>query len=341
MIVPICQGHISLIPFLRVFPQSIGIYTVFPFNLIFGADFFSNPNYILLHFINTKPTIMKLDLPNSYWIPILLLALFLGACGQSSPEDPGPVMPDTEPVSCSPADTLIPISEVVTWTNAWSQFKDTDNNNSATGSFPDRFVIDMAAIESLILPEGNESEGFRIYFGLTDASKRNSAVMLVARTDDNCADYTSGVDCQTLLVVLPAGNTSSTGNCAEPHYVTLDDAKTYTTNWRNFYGISDTNSDYATSGYNKVIYLAYTFDTEKFKNEVLDACSTCTSLDVYPGIDEDGTKLTYKMVLFSCGGEGNSECGIINTNGPDRYLDISAPCPQNCGSNNVLQSSSN
>ncbi len=269
----------------------------------------------------------------------LLLACLLIACN-STPKHEAESSAIPVLNNCSPNDKVISKQEAGNWIDNWKTYKNLDNHESDPTSFPDYFEVEMGVVSSFILSEGNTPYAFRIYYGMKQANNRASMRMMLVKANDECSDVLDAGGCNDVLVFHPAGSGAEETMCSDSNFITLATAKNYTQNWRDFYqytSAEDTTYQIDGTDTTKVIFLAYAFATDTFQTKVVESCSACSTLALYPGIEMQEKNLIYKQILYSCGTQSQPCKDGVNIGGADSYLDFSRPCPQHCGGNGALQ----
>jgi len=269
---------------------------------------------------------MNLSSSLSFWVSLCILMIGLTGCSS----------PSTSDVSVSPSVVEKECPVGVCWDKEILPGNANQNIAKWKAVFPsatDSFLLSSQYLDSVFASVPN-SLGYRLYFGLTTEADISSLVILMTVMDQNGNDtFNPAVDANVTLLSQENGASG----------ITEATAATYTQNWRNHFGVSQSQDvvDCASAGEGICGQLS---ESDKL---IAALAQTYSKRSTYAYLYESGMSSTsngminLQMALPEV--ETNSyEVDIYVTTSTNlSVLDFSRPCPQGCGQGNNLNGASN
>lgn len=291
-------------------------------------------------------------------LSVLLLLLSVGLA--SCEKDPDSRSICIAPVSCDwdegiPGGTAEEI--LVNWQNKWT----------GLGSVPDSFFINRYALEDLAIAHC----GFRAYAGLVEAGDVTTMGLIIVPIDTSKSDLTTG---EKRILFTDVSNPDDPA-IDSIIYLPLSTAQTYTENWRKYNGVcleSDSlgntvcpvdttttrippNGNYG-EGITQFIPMGLAFAAKEvfctltgdgnYSNYVIYNCMYDLPENI--GVEDSSVEnggyrydLYIRGIEFSESGESTLIDIAQSAENLSEAIDITTPCPLDCGDSQVLQGGSN
>lgn len=261
---------------------------------------------------------------------VLLLSLFVFACGTKTPADNSSKKTTTLPQACTDAcvysDSIISVHLASQWIN---------NYNTMYRGSPKAFFYSMDDVRSF-LTETQSADGLRVYFSLCDTNEEAVSYVDNIRLLLNAVRDTTDIVGDSLLGYDPAYTAYLgkpdffNGNNSQQHFyqncgasmVSVEEASHMTKKWRNEQHAAGRQIQ------------AYTFCLDYICAllDVGNGGEQASGIRFYIGMDAND----FKLIMVAVDEMGNNI--YVNDKSGSQSVDFSAPCPQFCGESNVLNS---
>lgn len=273
-------------------------------------------------------------------ILILITCLAVAACQE--------VESTSNPSSCEiykACDWDEPIGDVeassmlANWQHKW------DSRN-----VPDSFLLNLDMLNKLV----GSNCGFRVYPGLTDTFDIKSMCLVIVPVDMEKNDILSNDE-----GIIFTNVSATDGDDTNGQYISLDSAIFYTQNWRTYHRVCLTNDTLGNftcpaeslpphvigprgnygEGLIQVIKLASAFAGEEVICKIDSSATAYTNYAIYNGMypimknDTSNVVIGYVYDSFIRG-------VAPETSQKSEAIDITSPCPLDCGDTDILQTNS-
>lgn len=223
-------------------------------------------------------------------------------------------------------DRIVSFKKMVSWIKDFGRH----SSNFTNVAWPSHFHLPMPIFRSMSWVE--QKPGFRVYLSFCPPQEENGKyvpMLMVSNLDGTCLSY---LEDHTSMV-----STFFTSLAPESPYspcyhicghvegcVYLNDAITYSDNWKSYWGVDLENTNYnGPNGQTYQIPLAFNYNSSSFREHIN---TNADSLFVYFGLeqDENNENNWFLKLIFA------SDKDPIDANRVP-FVDFAAPCPQNCG----------